>query len=249
MSLTTTVRKNVSTLHKTLTAALFAQNLQSAPFLSLASFTDPFPEPAATLHQQTVLSALSQSCQPTEMPARLTFLPSIPLSTSSHTSLPSPRHRSPRPHLRLPPLRSSVASPPPLHNPSDHEQAVSSLLPPIKGFSALNAALSPSSYTSADTLIVVMFHARWCRVCKTLAHKISRIAPTYTDVIWLSVDFAEMENKGLCRDLGVRFLPTFRFYRPGMAPNDRPLEDFTSGPFGVKRVQERLKPYCARSPC
>lgn len=80
-------------------------------------------------------------------------------------------------------------------------------------------------------------------MCKTLAAKIPRVAPDFPNVSWLRVDFAELDNKHLCRDIGVKMLPTFRFYRPGMTADDKALDSFTTGPFGVKRLEERLGPY------
>lgn len=224
-------------------------NLQSAsPCSSFATHATGLPPPRpSSLHpSQTLSRVIHMPPTQNKMSPLSAFLPSVPHPLLSSLSTPPPAHHlSSRPSPRPPP-RGSVAPPPSLHNPSDHEQAVSSVIPPITGMPALNIALSSPVCPAPDTLIVVMFHARWCRVCKTLAHKILRVAPTYPSVVWLSVDFAEKENKALCRDLGVRLLPTFRFYRPGMAADDRPLEEFTSGPFGIKRVQERLEPYCVR---
>lgn len=172
-----------------------------------------------------------------------TFTPPLPITASP---LHAPHACSLRARRAPSPPRLSVATPPaPPPLPSDHDDTISLIAPPILGLSSLNAALSapPSLVASPDTLLVVIFHARWCRVCKTLLHKLPRIAPMYPHVKWLSVDFAEHENKQLCRELGVKLLPTFQFYRPGAVAGTAVLEQFTSGPFGIKRVEERLQPY------
>lgn len=96
---------------------------------------------------------------------------------------------------------------------------------------------------STSPFVVVMFHARWCRTCKTLAAKLPRVARDFPTVAWVSIDFAEMENKPLCAELSVKLLPTFHIYGRRDADGDAQmalLEQFTAGPFGVKRLVERL---------
>ncbi|CAN8073304.1 unnamed protein product [Agarophyton chilense] len=137
------------------------------------------------------------------------------------------------------PLQLSVATPPPPLRPSDksssHEHA--SPAQPLVGAESLQRALLT---TPPGKLVAVMFHARWCRVCKTLAPKLHRVAEQFPDVIWLSVDFAELPNKPLSAQLGVKLLPTFRFYNP-QANIDDAVDHFTTGPFGVKRLVEHLE--------
>lgn len=165
------------------------------------------------------------------------FLPSLPLSSST-ASLhirACPRHS--------PPTQSALASPPPpLHPPHPPSPSSSKALhlhaPSLTGRSALTAALSA---LPPDRLLLVFFHARWCRVCKTLASKLPTITRDYQSIEIRSVDFADRVNKPLCSELGVKLLPTFRVYRAGMSISDKPLEQFTTGPFGVQRLKERLE--------
>lgn len=77
-------------------------------------------------------------------------------------------------------------------------------------------------------------------MCKTLSSKLYRVTQRFPNILWLAVDFAEVPNKQLSSQLGVRLLPTFRFYQPG-ANIDDALDHFTSGPFGAKRLIERLE--------
>lgn len=127
-----------------------------------------------------------------------------------------------------PPLRPSDKSTP-------HETASPAL--PVVGAEALQRELT---IAPADKFIVVMFQARWCRVCKTLSSKLSRVAERFPNVVWLGVDHVEVPNKELCSQLNVKLLPTFRFYQPGAAIDDA-LDHFTIGPFGAKRLIERLE--------
>ncbi|PXF46751.1 Thioredoxin-like 2, chloroplastic [Gracilariopsis chorda] len=144
---------------------------------------------------------------------------------------------SPTCHRRPPQL--SIASPPPPLRPSDKglPQEHASPAEPLMGADALRTALNAAP---TDKLVVVMFHARWCRVCRTLSSKLFRVAEDFPNVVWFSVDFAELPNKPLCARLNVKLLPTFRFYKP-KADIDEALDHFTTGPFGAKRLVEHLE--------
>lgn len=109
----------------------------------------------------------------------------------------------------------------------------------LVGRESLQRALSGAS---GSTPVIVFFHARWCRVCKTLAAKLPQVAQRYPRLAWYHVDFAVFENKPLCKDLAVRLLPTFRLYWGG-ALDTQHEEDFTTGPFGAKRLEERLEQF------
>lgn len=93
---------------------------------------------------------------------------------------------------------------------------------------------------SRDSIVVVFFNARWCRVCRTLASKLPGVAERFPKARWVSVDNAERENKYMCRMLHVDVLPTFRIYR-GRAHVEDCLTQFTSGPFGKKKVIEHIE--------
>lgn len=94
-------------------------------------------------------------------------------------------------------------------------------------------------------LVLVMFHAKWCRVCKTLRQKLRQVEISYRNVKWVSVDIAEQENKHVSQELGVKMLPTFFLYTPGAQIEDT-LERFVAGPFAVKRVKDNLERYLRR---
>lgn len=163
---------------------------------------------------------------------QLTFTTPSPLHNVTNSGLP------PSTCYRRPP-QLSIATPPPPLRPSDKglPQEHASPAEPLIGVDALQTALNA---TPANKLAVVMFHARWCRVCRTLSSKLFRVAEDFPNVVWLSVDFAELPNKPLCARLNVKLLPTFRFYNPN-ADIDEALDHFTTGPFGAKRLVEHLE--------
>lgn len=112
----------------------------------------------------------------------------------------------------------------------------------LEGRADMERVLSTGALTAhegTDSVVVVIFVAGWCRVCKTLLGKIRRFARAHPHVTFHTVDFATAENKPLCDELGVRMLPTFRLYR-----NPDSIEDvvdmWTSGPFGTKLLVDRL---------
>lgn len=70
-------------------------------------------------------------------------------------------------------------------------------------------------------------------------NKVQRLAEAYPDLIFCTVNFATHENKQLCADLEVKLLPTFHFYRD-VTDSANFLDAFTAGPFGIRRLIERL---------
>ena len=63
----------------------------------------------------------------------------------------------------------------------------------------------------SDKLVVVDVYARWCGACRALYPKLCKIAAEYPDVVFVKVNFDA--NKDLCKSLGVKVLPYFKFYR------------------------------------
>lgn len=62
-----------------------------------------------------------------------------------------------------------------------------------------------------DQLVVLEFFAPWCAACKALFPKIKKICGENPDVRFLVCNFDE--NRSLSRQLGVKVLPFFQFYR------------------------------------
>lgn len=105
----------------------------------------------------------------------------------------------------------------------------------LVGRQALETVLS----TSGDAFVVVIFVAQWCRTCKTLLSKVQRLSLAHPEIRFVTVDFVKDENKTLCGALNVKLLPTFHFYRNANDGLDH-MAQFTAGPFGIKRLIERL---------
>ena len=63
----------------------------------------------------------------------------------------------------------------------------------------------------SDKLVVVDVYARWCGACRALYPKLCKIAGEYPDVVFVKINFDA--NKDLCKSLGVKVLPYFKFYR------------------------------------
>lgn len=62
-------------------------------------------------------------------------------------------------------------------------------------------------------LIVVDFHATWCRPCKAIAPKVVEMAQANTDMCFAKVDVDELED--LAEKYSVEAMPTFIFLRDG----------------------------------
>lgn len=176
------------------------------------------------------------------------FTTSVPLSlspttSSSHEILRQERSTSlSSTRRRVGLVRNAVASPPPPTRPPPARRGLPGPAQPpspcvrITGRESLQQVIMDAS---SNTPVIVFFHARWCRVCKTLSSKLANVASKYPQLLWYEVDFATFENKPLCKQLGVRLLPTFRLYWGG-ANDTQYEEDFTTGPFGSNRLIERL---------
>jgi thiol-disulfide isomerase/thioredoxin len=68
-----------------------------------------------------------------------------------------------------------------------------------------------SQNVHSDKLIVVDVYARWCGACRALYPKLCKLAREYPEVVFVKVNFDD--NKLLCKSLGVKVLPYFKFYR------------------------------------
>lgn len=62
-----------------------------------------------------------------------------------------------------------------------------------------------------DKLVVVDFYAHWCNSCRALYPKLCKLARANPDVVFLKINW--MDNKALCKSLGIKALPYFHFYR------------------------------------
>ena len=56
-----------------------------------------------------------------------------------------------------------------------------------------------------NKVVVIKFFASWCRACKAMAPKISRVAEDWPDIEFYEIMFDD--NKKLCKSLGIKILP------------------------------------------
>lgn len=65
---------------------------------------------------------------------------------------------------------------------------------------------------AGDKLVIVEFYAPWCNACKALYPKICKIMRENADeVVFLKISFED--NKDMCKNLGIKVLPYFQFFR------------------------------------
>ncbi|CAM9991759.1 unnamed protein product [Choristocarpus tenellus] len=79
--------------------------------------------------------------------------------------------------------------------------------------------------TPLEGVLVVKFHALFCRACKAIERKYQQTATKYSD----RVKFAEVEfdsNKSLCQKLGIRSLPHVQVF----AADAGKIADFSIAP-------------------
>lgn len=74
---------------------------------------------------------------------------------------------------------------------------------------------------AGDRLVIVEFYGTWCASCKALFPKLCRTAKEHPEILFLKVNFDE--NKPMCKNLNVKVLPYFHFYRGA----DGQLESFS----------------------
>lgn len=125
-----------------------------------------------------------------------------------------------------------AARPPPPPPPPE-----SGVFPPLASAAEVEAAVAAAG--AAGRLVVLRAFAPHCRSCRTLGPKVGRLAgvlepPAGTGVDWFDVDCTA--HAGLCAELGVVLLPSFVLMRQGRGT----LQRFSTGPFGVKVVQQRV---------
>lgn len=127
--------------------------------------------------------------------------------------------------------RATCGAPPPPPPPE------SGIFPPLASSEEVAAAVAAAG--AAGRLVVLRAFAPHCRSCRTLGPKVGRLAgvleaPPGTGVDWYDVDCTA--HPRLCAELNVVLLPSFVVLRSGRGT----LQRFSTGPFGVKVVQQRV---------
>lgn len=91
----------------------------------------------------------------------------------------------------------------------------------------------------SDKLVVVDVYAQWCGACRALYPKLCKIAAEYPDVVFVKVNFDG--NKQLCKSLGVKVLPFFKFYRG----NEGCVAAFSASIAKIKLLRSALETHSA----
>jgi len=70
----------------------------------------------------------------------------------------------------------------------------------------------PALDAAGNKLVVLDMYTQWCGPCKLIAPKFEALAKEMGDVVFLRLD-CNQENKPLAKALGVKVVPTFKFFK------------------------------------
>lgn len=88
---------------------------------------------------------------------------------------------------------------------------------------------------AGDRLVIVEFYGTWCASCRALFPKLCRTAVEHPDILFLKVNFDE--NKAMCKNLNVKVLPYFHFYRGA----DGQLEAFSCSLAKFQKIKDAIE--------
>ncbi|XP_051152573.1 thioredoxin-like 2, chloroplastic [Andrographis paniculata] len=88
---------------------------------------------------------------------------------------------------------------------------------------------------AGDRLVIVEFYGTWCASCRALFPKLCRTAVEHPDILFLKVNFDE--NKPMCKNLNVKVLPYFHFYRGA----DGRLEAFSCSLAKFQKIKDAIE--------
>ncbi|KAL2501350.1 Thioredoxin-like 2-2 [Forsythia ovata] len=88
---------------------------------------------------------------------------------------------------------------------------------------------------AGDRLVIVEFYGTWCASCRALFPKLCRTAVEHLDILFLKVNFDE--NKPMCKNLNVKVLPYFHFYRGA----DGQLESFSCSLAKFQKIKDAIE--------
>ncbi|CAK9134943.1 unnamed protein product [Ilex paraguariensis] len=87
---------------------------------------------------------------------------------------------------------------------------------------------------AGDRLVIVEFYGTWCASCRALFPKFCRTAQEHSEILFLKVNFDE--NKRMCKNLNVKVLPYFHFYRGA----DGQLESFSCSLAKFQKIKDAI---------
>ncbi|KAJ0724146.1 putative protein disulfide-isomerase [Helianthus annuus] len=88
---------------------------------------------------------------------------------------------------------------------------------------------------AGDKLVIVEFYGTWCASCRALFPKLCRTAQEHPEILFLKVNFDE--NKPMCKNLNVKVLPYFHFYRGA----DGQLESFSCSLAKFQKIKDAIQ--------
>uniref|UniRef100_A0A5B6ZH06 Thioredoxin domain-containing protein n=1 Tax=Davidia involucrata TaxID=16924 RepID=A0A5B6ZH06_DAVIN len=88
---------------------------------------------------------------------------------------------------------------------------------------------------AADRLVIVEFYGTWCASCRALFPKLCKTAAEHPEILFLKVNFDE--NKPMCKNLNVKVLPYFHFYRGA----DGQLESFSCSLAKFQKIKDAIE--------
>merc|ERR1711939_1297799 len=93
--------------------------------------------------------------------------------------------------------------------------------------------------TAANRIVVIKHYASWCRACKAMAPKFTRLAEDWSDVEFYEILFDN--NKKLCKSLGIKILPFMEI----VGGSNGKVESFTCGPSKISLLVGKLEDVCS----
>ncbi|XP_057967314.1 thioredoxin-like 2, chloroplastic [Malania oleifera] len=87
---------------------------------------------------------------------------------------------------------------------------------------------------AGENLVIVEFYGTWCASCRALFPKLCRTAEEHPEILFLKVNFDE--NKPMCKNLNVKVLPYFHFYRGA----DGQLESFSCSLAKFQKIKDAI---------
>ncbi|PWA36081.1 thioredoxin [Artemisia annua] len=88
---------------------------------------------------------------------------------------------------------------------------------------------------AGDKLVIVEFYGTWCASCRALFPKLCKTAQEHPEILFLKVNFDE--NKPMCKNLNVKVLPYFHFYRGA----DGQLESFSCSLAKFQKIKDAIQ--------
>jgi len=87
---------------------------------------------------------------------------------------------------------------------------------------------------AGERLVIVEFYGTWCASCRALFPKLCKTAQEHPEILFLKVNFDE--NKPMCKNLNVKVLPYFHFYRGA----DGQLESFSCSLAKFQKIKDAI---------